>query len=109
MSGTADQVVVVVATITPAQGREADVEKALREAIPQVHAEPGCLLYSLHRSPSGAFVFVEKWSSAEALKVHSGAAALAALSPKLEGALAGPMDVQVLTPLPEGDAQRGVV
>ncbi|WP_214366473.1 putative quinol monooxygenase [Pseudonocardia sp. H11422] len=109
MSRTDEQPVVVVATITPAQGREAEVEAALREAIPQVHDEPGCLLYALHREPSGAFVFVEKWSSAQALKVHSGAAALAAMNPKLEGILARPAEVHVLTPLPEGALERGAL
>jgi len=109
MSGTDDNAVVVVATITPAEGREADVEKALRKTIPAVHDEPGCLLYALHRAPSGAFVMVEKWASAQALEVHGTAAALTALGPMLEGALAAPTDVQVLEPLPEGDADSGTV
>ncbi|WP_328584392.1 putative quinol monooxygenase [Streptomyces sp. NBC_00370] len=104
-----DKTVVVVATITPAEGREADVEQALREAIPAVHAEPGCLLYALHRGTSGAFVMVEHWASAEDLEVHSGAPALVALGAKLKGATAGPVDVQALEPLPAGDAELGVV
>jgi quinol monooxygenase YgiN len=109
MNGTDDKAVVVVATITPAEGREADVEKALREAIPAVHDEPGCLIYALHRARSGAFVMVEKWASAQALKTHSTAAALTALAAKLGGALAVPTDVRLLEPLPEGNADRGTV
>lgn len=109
MSGTDNGAVVVVATITPLEGREADVETALREAVPAVHEEPGCLLYALHRAPSGAFVMVERWASAEALRVHGKAAALAALGRRLDGLLAVPNDVQVLEPLPAGHAEIGAV
>jgi quinol monooxygenase YgiN len=108
-SVTSDQPVVVVATITPVEGREAEVEKALLEAIPTVHTEPGCLLYALHREPSGALVMVEKWASAQALKAHGTAAALTALRKETAGALAEPPHVRVLAPLPAGEPSQGAV
>lgn len=103
--------VVVVANIIAKPGQEEAVEAALRQAIPAVHGEPGCLLYSLHRKTgtTGHFVMVEKWESVEALGVHSKAAALRELGAALADALAAPLDVAVLEPLPAGEAQLGAV
>jgi quinol monooxygenase YgiN len=100
--------VVVVATITPKTGEEDAVREALLAAIPQVHAEPGCELYALHEG-KGQFVMVERWESADALKVHSGAEALAALGAALAGKTEGALDVRRLSAVPAGDPQKGAL
>ncbi|MFD4191732.1 MULTISPECIES: putative quinol monooxygenase [Amycolatopsis] len=103
--------VVVIATIEAAEGKEAQVEEALRTAVRAVHPEPGCERYALHRdakSPT-TFVMVEKWASGPALGAHGKGAALAELNAALDGLLAKPLDVQLLTPLPDGDGKLGAL
>ncbi|MFR9805101.1 putative quinol monooxygenase [Pseudonocardia sp. RS010] len=102
--------VVVVATLVPLPGREAEVEAVLREAVPATHAQDaGCELYALHRSVRGkeGFVMIEKWASAEALGAHGAGPAFAALSAGLDGLLAEPLGVTVLEPLAAGDEKLG--
>lgn len=103
--------VVVVATALAAEGKEAQVEEALRTAVRAVHGEPGCERYALHRdtrTPS-KFVMLEKWASGPALGAHGKGAALTELTAALDGLLAEPLDVQVLTPLPDGDRALGAL
>ena len=45
--------VVVTAVFTPIDGQRDRLIAALREAIPAVHAEPGCLLYAIHDADDG--------------------------------------------------------
>jgi quinol monooxygenase YgiN len=100
--------VVVVATIVPKEGKMDEVEAAFAEAIPAVHGEDGCELYALHRKDD-RLVMVEKWSSQEALGVHSQGETLKALGAKLRELVQSRMDVQVLTPVPAGDAAKGAL
>jgi quinol monooxygenase YgiN len=100
--------VVVVASIIPKAGQEDAVRNALLAAVPKVHAEPGCELYSLHEG-DGRFWFVEKWESPEALTVHSRGEALAELGGALRGLTEGGSEVHRLTALPAGDPGKGAV
>jgi quinol monooxygenase YgiN len=100
--------VVVVATITPLPEHVDAVREALRAAVPQVHAEPGCELYALHED-DGGFVMVERWADADALRVHGKAEALTTLGGVLAGKLAGAPEVRRLSALPGGDSGRGTV
>jgi quinol monooxygenase YgiN len=100
--------VVVVATITPLPGQVDAVREAILAAVPAVHDEPGCELYALHEA-DGEFVLIERWESADALRVHSRAEALATLGGALAGKVAGAADVKRLTPVPAGDAGKGAV
>jgi quinol monooxygenase YgiN len=100
--------VVVVATITPRPDEVDAVREALLAAVPQVHAEPGCELYSLHEG-DGLFVMVERWESVEALRVHGKAEALTTLGGALAGKLAAPLDVRRLAPVPAGDPDKGAL
>jgi len=98
--------ITVVATITPLAEHKDAVREAFLAAIPQVHAEDGCELYSLHENDD-VFVMVEQWSSRESLAVHSTAAALRELGPKIAGKTTGPADVVVLDQVPAGDPIKG--
>jgi quinol monooxygenase YgiN len=100
--------VVVVATITPKPDQVEAVREAILAAVPKVHAEPGCELYALHEG-KGQFVMVERWESAEALRVHGSAEALTALGGQLADKLDGPLDVRRLSAVPAGDAAKGAV
>lgn len=99
--------VVVVATIEPLPEHRAEVLAALREGAAAVHAEEGCELYALHEDDSG-LVLVEKWRSREDLARHGKGAALAAIRAGLAGKVT-PGGMRVLTPVPAGDAGKGVI
>lgn len=98
--------VVVIATLWPIAEKRAEVVAALGESIPDVHAEEGCELYALHENED-RLVYVEQWASAALLKAHSTGAALAKVN--LEGLLAKPTEVVVVSPLPFGDARKGTL
>jgi quinol monooxygenase YgiN len=100
--------IVVVATITPKPEAIDAVREALQAAVPKVHDEPGCELYALHEG-DGNFVMVEKWSDADAMKVHGTAEPLATLGAALAGKLAAAPDIRRLTALPAGDSGKGAV
>jgi len=93
--------VVVVAHIRPLPEHLDAVREAFLEILPEVHAEPGCELYSLHEA-GGALVMIEKWESREALDTHMTAPALTAIGPKLAGKITGAPEVEFLTPIPTG-------
>ena len=103
--------VVVVATLEARPDREAEVERELRMLVPATHAEAGCILYALHRSLDDPrmFVFVERWTSAEALDEHRRAAHLQRFGELAGDLLAGPPQVFVLEALPDGDLSRGAL
>lgn len=103
--------IVVVATIVAKPGHEDDVEKAFADAAPAVHAEPGCLLYALHKKTAepGVFVMVEKWASQEALGAHMQGEVMRGIGAALRDALAAAPDIQMLEAIPAGDADRGAV
>jgi len=79
----------VVAIITAKPGQRAEVLKHFRANMPAVHAENGCIEYQpfvdaegfgAFQAPIGpdAFVVLETWASADALKAHAGAPHMAA-------------------------------
>lgn len=100
--------VVVVATFAVKPESVETVRDICTKAVPQVHEEPGCQLYSLHEA-DGAFVFVEQWADADALKAHSKAPAVAELFGNLTEHLAGAPDIKMLQPVQAGDAAKGVL
>ena len=102
---------VIVAKIVAKPGQEELVEKTFKAAIPAVHAEPGCLLYALHRKAgtAGEFVMIEKWASREALDAHMKGAAMREIGAALAQALAGPPDMVFLEAIPAGTPDSGAV
>jgi quinol monooxygenase YgiN len=98
--------VVVVATIRPLPEHRDEVIAEIKQAIALVHAEDGCELYSLNEAPD-RLMMIEKWASQEALDIHMGAPALAALGPRLAGKLTAAPEIVVLTPSPAGQVGKG--
>jgi quinol monooxygenase YgiN len=79
----------VVAVITANPGRREELLALFRANMPNVHAEDGCVEYQPFvdaegfggfQAPIGpdAFVVLETWASAEALKSHAAAPHMAA-------------------------------
>lgn len=98
--------VVVVATMTAKPESVDLVRAACAEAVGAVHEEPGCELYALHES-NGTFVFVEQWADEDALKVHSGAPAVAKMFGAIGEHLDGAPDIKLLAPVVAGDPAKG--
>ena len=98
----------VVAIITCKPGRGDEVLAAFREIIPAVHAEMGCIEYGPTVDAEGfgasqakmgpdAYVVIETWESADALKAHAVAPHMAAFGAKTKDLIAA-RAVHVLSP-----------
>ncbi|HVB52146.1 MAG TPA: antibiotic biosynthesis monooxygenase [Acidimicrobiales bacterium] len=73
-----------------------------------VHAEPGCEFYALHKT-GDRVVLVEKWTDDHALDVHRTAPSLLKLRAETADLVAEPWDIEFLTPLPLGDPAKGAL
>jgi quinol monooxygenase YgiN len=80
----------VVAIIKAKPGKAKLLEEVLSGLVAPTHHEAGCVRYALHRSVDdpALFVFVEKWTSAEALQKHLGAPHVAAAFTRKEELIA---------------------
>ena len=102
--------IIIVATAFPAPEYRDEVVAAIEKAQETVHpSEDGCLLYALHDGPDGRLVMIEKYADQAAVDAHVSGPGLAALQGAIQGKLAKPMDVQVLTPHPAGSAEKGIL
>jgi quinol monooxygenase YgiN len=100
--------VVVVAALTAKPDSVDAMREILARTVKDVHDEPGCQLYSLHET-GDTFVFVEQWVDADALKTHSTAPAVSTMFKDAGEHLAGAPDIKMLTPVPAGDPDKGVL
>lgn len=100
--------VTVVAVLAPKQASVQAVRAILTEAVPAVHGESGCELYSLHES-EGRFVFVEQWSSEDALDAHNQGPVIARMVAALDGHLDSPAEIIVSRPVLAGDPAKGAL
>ncbi|HTM84180.1 MAG TPA: putative quinol monooxygenase [Mycobacterium sp.] len=98
--------VVVVATLTVKPESMDTVQDILTETVAAVHNEPGCQLYSLHRTDN-TFVFIEQWADAEALQTHGTAPAVTGMFTAVRDHLDGPLEMKLLQPVPAGDPATG--
>lgn len=101
--------VVVTAYFYPAEGKREVVLAALERAIPRVHEEAGCNLYCIQEAPDGTIVMIEHWESAELLDAHGDGTPVAELNADLAGALARPVAVTRLVPIPVGQPAKGTL
>jgi quinol monooxygenase YgiN len=102
--------IIIVATIFPVPEYRDEVLAAHAKAQATVHqTEDGCLLYALHEGPDGRLVMIEKYTDQAAFDAHLSGAGLAELRAATAGKLAGPPDLQVLTPHPAGSAEKGTL
>lgn len=101
--------VIVTAIFTPVEGAHDRVVDALSASIPAVHEEAGCNLYTIHDSPTGTIVMIEKWQNAELLDEHGSGDAVRALNARLDGLLATPVEVTRLVAIPTGRPEKGLL
>jgi quinol monooxygenase YgiN len=95
----------VVAIITAKPGQRETILAAFRANMPAVHAEKGCIEYGPTIDTDGspakfgadAFVVIEKWESADALKAHAGSPHMAAYAAKTKELIASRV-IHVLQP-----------
>ena len=85
--------ITIVATLKAQPGKEAELQAALEEMIPQVREKEAgkVTAYALHTrddDPS-TFLFYEQYASADALAAHGTTDHMKALGAKLAGLLAG--------------------
>jgi quinol monooxygenase YgiN len=88
---------IVIAKLKAKDGREAKVEKALRDMVGKVEKEEGTLIYTLHRARKdpGRFLFYEKYKDIQALKAHNSTPYLKELFDTLEPLLTGAPEIEM--------------
>lgn len=101
--------VVVASVFPPAPGAKELLIAALRDGIPAVHSEPGCILYAIHDAEDGTIIVLEKWASREALDAHAAGEPLVTLDALVAPHLARPVTWTTLTPIPAGSDRQGVL
>lgn len=103
--------VIVAATVQVKPESQDEALAAITTAIEATHGEDGCVAYALHRDRDEPtrFVIIEKWATPEALKEHGETPHLQALFGALGPLLAAPPTITYTTPLPVGDAAKGVI
>jgi len=89
----------VIATLQIQDGKQEEFEAIAKDLMAQVKAnEPGCTQYQLHKSKGSdtEYVFMETYSSAEALAAHGQTDYFKAAGPKMGPCLAGAPDIKML-------------
>ena len=101
---------VIVSTVfQPAPDAKEPLIAALREGIPAVHSEDGCIIYAIHDAEDGTIVMLEKWASREALDAHASGQALEQLDDLVTPHLGRPVTWTTMTPIPAGTDRQGMV
>ena len=106
---TSSSPVVATAAFYPIDGAHDEVLAALTEALPLVHDEPGCELYSVQRRADGSFFMIEKWTNVDLLDQHGSSPAVTALVSRVSDLLVRPVEVERLTPIPIGSPDKGAL
>jgi quinol monooxygenase YgiN len=104
--------VIPLITITKLRAREGQREAALevlQEAQRATRQEAGCRLYALHHDASDpqVFVMITGWDSEEARHAHVASPHAQAVIARSSELFEGRVEIQQLTALPNGDAEKG--
>lgn len=102
------QALVVVVTLSPANGHREKFLAVCRKYWSGVQEEPGCELFALHEGPE-SFIVIERWSSRLLWEQHLATAENAALNAELSPLLAEPANVWPVTAVPIGEISRAVL
>jgi quinol monooxygenase YgiN len=93
--------IAVLATAKAKPGKEADLERALREAAVPTRAQRGCLQFALYQSvtdPATITAF-ERWASEEDHQRHLQGDHVKTLIARFDGILDGPPQIVPMKPL----------
>jgi quinol monooxygenase YgiN len=88
---------IVIGRVSPAPGKDAEVNELMVWMQTESLKEPGCLRYGFYRAVdgSGDLIAVEEWESADALRTHFGAPTVARFGAELGTLIAGPPEVKI--------------
>ncbi len=91
----------LTATLTAAEGKEAELREALLKLVAAGDEEPGLEVYSVHTNPEdpSVFTFFELYADDEAMAVHGKGEQMKAAMGALGGLLAGRPEITRMTPL----------
>jgi quinol monooxygenase YgiN len=99
--------VTVIATLHPRDGKQDAVVEAVAGIAARIHAESGCLKFTLHRSGRSRLMLVESWRDQQSLEAHSQSGAFTELTARLEELLSEPPDIKLASPVPVGREEQG--
>jgi quinol monooxygenase YgiN len=93
--------IVVLATAKAKPGKEAELERALREVATPTRAQLGCLQFELYRSAQDHALITafERWSSKEDHERHIQGDHVKTLMTRFDGILAEPPEILSMMPL----------
>ncbi len=93
--------IVSLATAKALPGKEAALERALREAAVPTREQPGCISFEIYRSAQdpSSITGIEHWASAADHQRHLQGDHIKTLMARFDGVLAGPPEIRILTPL----------
>lgn len=97
--------VVVVATVTPQEGKLDALTAAFATATPLIQKEPGCLQYATY-TDGVVLVTIERWTDDAALAAHMTAPALTALLEHAGELLGAAPEIRTIHDLGFGDAVK---
>ena len=97
-----DAPISIIATLTAAPGKEAELKAALVPLAASSRTEAGCTSYTLleNNAKPGQFFTYETWTSKAAIEAHMKGPGIALVSKKLQGVLDGPPSQTFLTKVP---------
>src|SRR5437588_5002071 len=90
----------VIATASVKQEKREDFKQGATACIAATRNEEGCLLYDLHESITDPtrFVFVEQWTTREALGAHARSAHLKEWRKIVKECTAAPTRIEIIDP-----------
>lgn len=91
----------LIAKLTAAEGKAAELEAVLAEVIAAAEEEAGLEIYSAHKDSAaeGVFHFFELYTDEQALAVHGKGEAMKAAMGKFGGLLGGAPEITMMTPV----------
>ena len=101
--------IVVVGSFRAEPGKEEEALKAFEGLVAPTHAEPGCILYALHRGTDDPrrLTFIERWESREALDAHLATPHVQEVLKVAEELFGDSPDITVFEALPGGEPRKG--
>ena len=95
--------IVVLARAKAKPGKEADLERALRNVAEPTRAQHGCLQFELYRSMQdpATITAIERWASEEDHMRHMQGDHVKTLIARFDGILAAPPEIVSMKPFPE--------
>lgn len=103
--------VVVIASFVAQPGKEAEAEKFFADLLAETHAEPGCLLYALHRGTDDPrrFAFAERWESRPLLEQHLASEHIQTALARVPEFCSQAPDIIYYDAVPGGQADKGTI